>query len=281
MKLLFLFIALSISHFAFANFCESSFGRAIVSELTPEQIRDLSNRTYSLNKWQQQAEDLLERPLNATEVDALNQAHLVGQGEIGKDGQNFAGIGNYTQAQIREKARTLRAEDFTSHEIRLLMEEGIVGLRSWLGLKTPEQKKQEKNKKLIQTLLKQQSHDQILELAHKSEFFEIIVTDVITQQNEFAYQVYQKLLTYPVKSHVAGVLLYVNIQNIIHRPLAIEELILIAENKHQLSRSTRVRGATARIFAAIAEQQNHPFREQALEALNHLSLEQGYNSINI
>ena len=75
---------------------------------------------------QQQAEALLGRPLTIAQADALERANIVGQGEIGKDGENFAGIGNYTKAHIWEKARTLRAEGFTSTEVRLLIEEGIL-----------------------------------------------------------------------------------------------------------------------------------------------------------
>jgi hypothetical protein len=76
------------------------------------------------------AEKALGRALSQSQKDAVERAHLVGAGEVGKDGVNAAGVDNYTWAQLREKARILREAGFSEAETRKLMEAGIVGLES-------------------------------------------------------------------------------------------------------------------------------------------------------
>ncbi len=71
------------------------------------------------------AEDVLGRNLSEEEQKALMLAHKFGEGEIGKEGQ--AGIYNYTQSQIGEKARILKAAGFSQEERRMLLEAGIAG----------------------------------------------------------------------------------------------------------------------------------------------------------
>ena len=72
---------------------------------------------------------MLGTRLNSSQKRAVEEAHLVGRGNIGKDGMNPAGIGNYTQAQLRQKNRILRDAGFTSQERRQLMDRGVVGDR--------------------------------------------------------------------------------------------------------------------------------------------------------
>ena len=74
-----------------------------------------------------EAQNFLGRPLNSRERNAVIEAHEVGRGEAGRDGTP-ARIGNYTQAQLRQKARILKENGFNRADIRSLMENGIVGL---------------------------------------------------------------------------------------------------------------------------------------------------------
>lgn len=73
------------------------------------------------------AENSLNRQLTDQEVASVEEAHLIGRGEVGKDGTP-ARIGNYTLAQLRRKAGVLKDAGFSSEEIRKLMENGVVGL---------------------------------------------------------------------------------------------------------------------------------------------------------
>ena len=68
---------------------------------------------------------------------AIEKAHQVGKGQLGKDGKP-AGIkidkdgkvtGNFTPAQIRKKRQILKEAGFTKEQSKLLMDSGAVGLR--------------------------------------------------------------------------------------------------------------------------------------------------------
>ena len=59
---------------------------------------------------------------------AVEEAHRVGKGEIGKDGIHPARIGNYTETQLRRKTEILKQAGFSPSQIRTLMEAGVVGL---------------------------------------------------------------------------------------------------------------------------------------------------------
>jgi hypothetical protein len=93
----------------------------------------------------EKAQRILGRPLNVSEQEAIIAAHLVGAGELGANGA-LAQVGNYTLAQIRQKAQILRQKGFSSDEIRKLMEGAVVGLdgeeiqriRSFFSLGTPK-----------------------------------------------------------------------------------------------------------------------------------------------
>ena len=77
--------------------------------------------------------------LNEEQANAIAEAHLVGRGELGADGIHKAGVGNYTQAQLREKAKIMRdggvpfatkkqvAEGSVAGSRREAMQRGIAG----------------------------------------------------------------------------------------------------------------------------------------------------------
>jgi hypothetical protein len=73
------------------------------------------------------AENILGRSLSADEQAAILQAHEVGAGEIGRDGQTAAAVGNYSDAQLREKAQILKEAGLPATERRTLIENSVVG----------------------------------------------------------------------------------------------------------------------------------------------------------
>ncbi len=90
-------------------------GRVMVSP-------DASNRQRTAY-----AQQKLNRQLTPQQADAVIEAHRVGAGQIGRDGVNLAGLENYTKTQLLQKRRILEEAGFNSQEIRILMENGIVG----------------------------------------------------------------------------------------------------------------------------------------------------------
>ena len=79
-----------------------------------------------LNSSAEKAEEVLKTKLSPAQKRAVEEAHLIGQGEKGKDGA-IAGIGNYTEAQLRRKAEILRRAGFSQKQRRKLMKAGVVG----------------------------------------------------------------------------------------------------------------------------------------------------------
>lgn len=102
------------------------------------------------------AETVLNRRLNVDEAKAIDDAHNVGVGQLGKDKINPASLGNYTKEQITEKALILRKAGFSSKEIRELMEKRIVGHelkeQDFNALMAQEQKNNEALKKIEGTI---------------------------------------------------------------------------------------------------------------------------------
>ena len=98
-----------------------------LSQIIAEKKRVIQTRRLSRIK------DLAERSLNKTltdqQVQAIQNAHLIGRGQPGADGSP-ARIGNYTLAQLRRKADILKQAGFSPAEIRELMEDGVVGIAS-------------------------------------------------------------------------------------------------------------------------------------------------------
>lgn len=73
-----------------------------------------------------EAEFILGRRLTDAERDAIQRAHAVGHAQPGRNGRP-AGYGNYTDAQLREKAEILRRAGFNESQRRALIEGGVVG----------------------------------------------------------------------------------------------------------------------------------------------------------
>ncbi len=98
-----------------------------LSQIIAEKKRVIQTRRLSRIK------DLAERSLNKRltnqQVQAIQNAHLIGRGQPGADGSP-ARIGNYTLAQLRRKADILKQAGFSPAEIRELMEDGVVGISS-------------------------------------------------------------------------------------------------------------------------------------------------------
>ena len=80
----------------------------------------------SLAERKQLGEKSLGIALAEKKVEALEKAHRVGLFKEGEDGTP-AQIWNYTEAQLREKARILKKADFLKEERRKLMQDGVVG----------------------------------------------------------------------------------------------------------------------------------------------------------
>ena len=78
------------------------------------------------NSTAEKAEEILGLRLSPEQQRAVEEAHLVGYGERGKNGA-LAGIGNYTEDQLRRKAEILRQAGFSPSQRRQLMEAGVVG----------------------------------------------------------------------------------------------------------------------------------------------------------
>ena len=72
------------------------------------------------------AEEVLGTKLSSSQKRAIEEAYLVGQGERGKNGA-LAGIGNYTEDQLRRKTEILKKAGFSKKQRRTLVEKGIVG----------------------------------------------------------------------------------------------------------------------------------------------------------
>ena len=72
------------------------------------------------------AERHLGRRLGPRQARVLEEAHLVGKGEVGKDGSP-SDIYNYTWGQLRRKADRLKSAGFVAKERRALVERGVVG----------------------------------------------------------------------------------------------------------------------------------------------------------
>ena len=78
------------------------------------------------NSASKRAEEVLKTKLSPAQQRAVEEAHLVGRGEKGKDG-SIAGIGNYTEDQLKRKADILKRAGFSRNQRRTLMEAGVVG----------------------------------------------------------------------------------------------------------------------------------------------------------
>lgn len=76
----------------------------------------------------EKAEEVLGIKLDERQKTDIIFTHEIGIDELGRDKINKTKIGNYTDGQIRRKYIYLRKRGFTKNQIKLLMDNGIVGL---------------------------------------------------------------------------------------------------------------------------------------------------------
>ncbi len=116
-----------------------------VDEIQAQRIVDeVKSKSYSAkSKWSKeqvdknaglsdeerlsQAAKILNRELSQEQKDAVIGTHKISEGEMGKDDKPVK-IGEYTQAQIKRKANSLKKAGFNLEERRALLESGIAGL---------------------------------------------------------------------------------------------------------------------------------------------------------
>lgn len=95
-----------------------------------------------------QAQHILNRKITAKEESAISMAHNVGISEIGKDGQNPAGIDNYTKPQLLRKIRILaRGGGFNQQKREALISNGVVGNSKKKKLERKKRNKKARRKK--------------------------------------------------------------------------------------------------------------------------------------
>ena len=73
------------------------------------------------------ATQVLGRTPTAAVADAIEDAHHVGDGELGRDGVRPAQVGNYTQRQLAARVRILRSAGLDRGQVRRLVAAGVVG----------------------------------------------------------------------------------------------------------------------------------------------------------
>ncbi|EQC47295.1 hypothetical protein [Bacteriovorax sp. Seq25_V] len=91
-----------------------------------DKVKDLLDKRKAVDR-KKLSESSLDKKLSDKEHEAIEKAHMVGAGELGADG-SLAKVGNYSLAQLKEKAKILKEAGFSPSEVRKLMEDGIVGL---------------------------------------------------------------------------------------------------------------------------------------------------------
>lgn len=94
------------------------------SVVLPIAARYMS-QSFTFN--QQLAQRLLGKPLTGPMKRAIERAHRVGDGQLGRDGRTPASVNNYTRRQLVDKKNILEEAGFSRDEIRALMREGVVG----------------------------------------------------------------------------------------------------------------------------------------------------------
>ena len=103
-------------------------GVAIGARVASREARTLGTAAEEIARRRNQAEDVLNKKLTDEQAEAVQRTHLVGaMDELGKDGINPPGIGNYTEAQLRQKNQILKTAGFSPADRRKLMETGVVG----------------------------------------------------------------------------------------------------------------------------------------------------------
>ena len=91
-----------------------------------QQLRAYPGRSLSQALLISQAERALKRVISQQEADILEEAHLIGQEEAGKD-SSPAQRGHYTASQLREKVRILKQAFPSQQERGRLVRAGVAG----------------------------------------------------------------------------------------------------------------------------------------------------------
>lgn len=99
-------------------------GQAVSPQSREAQV--FANAALKEEERLQAAKELLGGEFTPEQEKAIKTAHEIGAGEPGKEGQ--AGVYNYTQAQLREKAEILKKAGFTPAQRRVLLEAGVAGI---------------------------------------------------------------------------------------------------------------------------------------------------------
>lgn len=122
----------------------------------------------------QTAQELLGIQLTLPQKEAILAAHLVGEGELGKD-DTPAAVYNYRLDQLLRKAEILKKAGFNEEQRSLLLEAGIVGL----GIGVPDYVKEaaEKKKKMAYGAYEMMEHAQSLANLSDSELGELFGKD--------------------------------------------------------------------------------------------------------
>lgn len=111
-------------------FAQSGGGKSSCELKLRELAKIAENRTregkLKITFDQKKAEELLG-PLSQGQIEAIEKAHRVGDGEIGRDRKSEARIGNYTAQQLQDKYNILADSGFSKSQIKLLMDNQIVG----------------------------------------------------------------------------------------------------------------------------------------------------------
>ena len=142
----------------------------------------------------------LGKTLNEEQLSAIEDAHLSGWGKKGKDGTP-ARIGNYTEAQLREKARILKVAGFSKAEIRKLMEDGVVGYKGLTAAEMFETFGFKKMEKITQTegLLRHLLDEVYVKEGHLSQ-------SKVSQMEQDVLALYNKTQNYQYKQFIDEVL---------------------------------------------------------------------------
>jgi hypothetical protein len=102
-----------------------SAAQGIVSSVVlPLAARYMARNQFTFD--QKKAQEILGRELTLAEQQAIERAHQIGNGQVGRDG-SAAGVGNYTSQQLQDKYNTLASQGFAKSDIKKLMDYGIVG----------------------------------------------------------------------------------------------------------------------------------------------------------
>jgi len=107
--------------------------------LAPVKTPIYTSQVYSDSELKQLAQDLGKKSLTEEEVRLIEEAHVIGDGKIGRDGIHEAGIlpngkTNYTPSQIRKKYKVLK-NAFNRGQMDVLLGKG------WAGRKKPPKRK--------------------------------------------------------------------------------------------------------------------------------------------